>query len=215
MKKPLHPSIKFNNVPVQNAPSQKHLGLILDDKLNFKSHLREKCSKFNKGIGIIKKLQNTLPRQALLTIYKSFVRPHLDYGDIIYDQPYNDSFCQKLESYQYNAALAIKVAIRGTSKTKIYNELGLESLRFRRYFRRLCTFFKIKQTEMPSYLFNLISQSNHNYNTRQYDNIESFYCRTDAFKKKFCLMLLMNGISLKLRSEMLSLFLNLGNCYLI
>ena len=185
LKKPLHPSIKFNNVPVQNASSQKHLGLILDDKLNFKSHLREKCSKFNKGIGIIKKLQNTLPRQALLTIYKSFVRPHLDYGDIIYDQPYNDSFCQKLESYQYNAALAITGAIRGTSKTKIYNELGLESLRFRRYFRRLCTFFKIKQTEMPSYLFNLISQSNHNYNTRQYDNIESFYCRTDVFKNSF------------------------------
>ena len=180
LKKSLHPSIKFNNVPVQNASSQKHLCLILDDKLNFKSHLREKCSKFNKEIGIIKKLQNTLPRQALLTIYKSFVRPHLDYGDTIYDQPYKDSFCQKLESYQYNAALAITGAIRGTSKTKIYNELGLESLRFRRYFRRLCTFFKIKQTEMRSYLFNLISQSNHNYNTRQYDNIESFYCRTDV-----------------------------------
>ena len=185
LKKPLHPSIKFNNVPVQNVSSQKHLGLILDDKLNFKSHLREKCSKFNKGIDIIKKLQNTLPRQALLTIYESFVRPHLDYGDIFYDQPYNDSFCQKLESYQYNAALAITGAIRGTSKTKIYNELGLESLRFRRYFRRLCTFFKIKQTEMPSYLFNLISQSNLNYNTRQCDNIESFYCRTDVFKNSF------------------------------
>ena len=68
LKKPLYSSIKFNNVPVQNASSHKNLGLILDDKLNFKSHLREKCSKFNKGIGIIKKLQNTLPRQALLTI---------------------------------------------------------------------------------------------------------------------------------------------------
>ena len=38
LKKPLDPSSKFNNVPVQNASSQKHLGLILDDKLNFKSH---------------------------------------------------------------------------------------------------------------------------------------------------------------------------------
>ena len=68
LKKPLYPSIKFNNLPVQNASSHKHLGLILDDQLNFTCHLREKCSKFNKGIGIIKKLQNTLPRQALLTI---------------------------------------------------------------------------------------------------------------------------------------------------
>ena len=44
-----------------------------------------------KGIGIIKKLSKTLPWHALITIYKSFVRPHLDYGDIIYDQPNNES----------------------------------------------------------------------------------------------------------------------------
>ena len=53
--------------------------------------------------------------EALLTIYKSFVRPHLDYGDIIYDQPNNESFCQKLWSYKYIAALAITGLIRGTS----------------------------------------------------------------------------------------------------
>ena len=79
--------------------------------------------KFNKDIGVIKKLQNVLPRQALLTIYKSFVRPYLDYGDIIYGQPKNESFCQKLESYQYNAVLSITRAIRGTSQTKICKEL--------------------------------------------------------------------------------------------
>ena len=94
--------------------------MILDAKLNFESHLKEKCLKFNKGIGVIKKLQNILPTQALLTIYKSFVRPHLDYGDITYDQPKNESFCQKVESYQYKAALAIAEAIKGTSQTKIY-----------------------------------------------------------------------------------------------
>ena len=37
-------------------------------------------------------MQNILPRSALLTIYKSFIRPHLDYGDIIYEQAYNVSF---------------------------------------------------------------------------------------------------------------------------
>ena len=72
-------------MPFQNAKLQKHLGLTLDEKLNFKYHLKENCVKFNNGIGIIKKLQNRLPRRALLTIYKSFVRPHINYGDIIYD----------------------------------------------------------------------------------------------------------------------------------
>ena len=59
----------------------------------------------------VKGLSNILPRDALLTIYKSFVRPHVDYGDIIYDQPQNESFCNKLESIQYNAAVAITGAI--------------------------------------------------------------------------------------------------------
>ena len=47
----------------------------------------------------------------MLTIYKTFIRPHLDYGDIIYDQTYNTSFHQKLELLQYNACLTITGAI--------------------------------------------------------------------------------------------------------
>ena len=64
---------------------QKHLGVYLDMKLHFKLHIKEKISKAMKGICIIKKLSNVLPRKSL--IYKSFDRPHLHYGDLIYDQP--------------------------------------------------------------------------------------------------------------------------------
>ena len=48
-----------------------------------------------------------LPRTALITLYKGFVRPHLDYRDIICDQARNASLLQKLESLKYNACLAI------------------------------------------------------------------------------------------------------------
>ena len=81
--------------------------------------------KANKEIGIIKRLSNTVPRKSLLTICKSFIRTHLDYCDVIYDQPNNESFCTKIEHIQYNAALAITGAIKGTSHTKLYKELGL------------------------------------------------------------------------------------------
>ena len=43
-------------------------------------------------------MNKTLPRKALLILYRSFARPHLDYGDIIYDQSNNESFCNKLET---------------------------------------------------------------------------------------------------------------------
>ena len=65
-------------------------------------------------------------------MYKAFVRPHLDYGGIIYDEAYNETFHQKLESIQYYACLALSGAIRGSSKEKLYHELGLVSLQCRR-----------------------------------------------------------------------------------
>ena len=69
--------------------------MILDEKLNFKQHIDSAISKVNKGIALIKKLRYTLPRKSLITIYKAFLRPLIDYGDIIYDQPQNDFFFVK------------------------------------------------------------------------------------------------------------------------
>ena len=62
---------------------------------------------------------------------------------------------------QYNGALAMTGAIKETSQQKIYNDLGLESLRFRRWFRGFCVFYKIKITQLPSYLYEHIPKSNH------------------------------------------------------
>ena len=82
-------------------------------------------------------LHHVLPSSSLLPNYKSFIRPHVDYGDIMYHQTYNASFHQKLHSIQYNEALAITGAIRGTSKEELYDELGLETLEKRRWYRLL------------------------------------------------------------------------------
>ena len=67
-------------------------------------------------MGMMKRLSLIISRDSLLTIYKSFVRPHLDYADIIYGKPGNVNFESKLERVQYNACLAMTGAIRGTNK---------------------------------------------------------------------------------------------------
>ena len=137
-----YPPSHFNSTNVQVADSQKHLGLVLDSKLNFNKHIESKITKCNKIIGLMKKLSQFLSRKSLLTIYKSFVRPNLDYADIIYDKPLNESFKKKIELVQYNAALIITGAIKGTCRDKIYQELGLESLADRRWSRNLFSFIK-------------------------------------------------------------------------
>ena len=105
--------------------------MYLDEKLNYNTHIKEKLSKVYKGIGLLRNLSNKLPRQAFVTVYKAFIRPHLDYGDIVFGKPNNDTFINKIEKAQYDAALTITGAIRGTSREKLYADLGIESLKFR------------------------------------------------------------------------------------
>ena len=117
--------------------------LVLDFRLDFNEHVNNKINKCNKSIEIMKKLSLTLSRNSLLTIYKTFVRPILDYADIIYDKPLTESFKDKLEMVQYNAALVITGALKGTSRNLIYRELGLESLAELRWSRKIFFFHKI------------------------------------------------------------------------
>ena len=101
----------------------------LDEKLNFNHHINEKIAQANKGIGLILILAHVLPKQSLITTYKSFTRPHLDYGDIIYDQPSNERFCNLIVRVRYNAALTMTGAITSqhnplrTNFTKCSNTL--------------------------------------------------------------------------------------------
>ena len=127
-----YPSLYFDDNLVHQVQLQKHLGLFLDQKLSFDEHIQWILIKTHKIIGMIKKLQPVIPRAALLTVYKSFLKSHLDYGDVIYDRAFNESFQNKLESIQYDAALAITGAFRGSSGEKRYQELGLQSLKTRR-----------------------------------------------------------------------------------
>ena len=64
-----HPAVLFNNLPINRKSTQKHLGLLLDEKLNFSSHINEKL-KVTKSINLLRKLNLTLPRSCLLIIYK-------------------------------------------------------------------------------------------------------------------------------------------------
>ena len=71
--KEVNPPVYFNDIPVTQTTVQKHVGMYLDEKLNYNTHIKEKLSKVYKGIGFLRNLSNKLPRQALVTIYKVFM----------------------------------------------------------------------------------------------------------------------------------------------
>ena len=119
----------------------KHF-LVSTRKISFYHHINAAIFKAKKGLGIIKSLSNIFPRNSLLTIYKSFIRPNLDYCDFIYDQQWvDDSFCIKVE----RTALAITVAKKVTSQTKLCKEMVRVSLSLEDVSGNFAPFLKLIQ----------------------------------------------------------------------
>lgn len=191
-----HPVILFNNIPMKKVDEHKHLRIILDSKLAFSAHIKSAISKTRKGIGLLKYLSKYLPRHTLSEIYKLYVRPHMDYGDVIYHIPAKvcdfsgnlvlPNLMEKLESVQYSAALAVTETWRGTSREKLYTDLGWESLSFRRLSRRLTLFYKFVNNLSPEYTVDPIPLPHESqYRLRDQDVNGRLRARTEKFKSSF------------------------------
>ena len=141
------------------------------------------------------------PRKTLDMVYKSHVRSHLEYCDIIFHQPPADGELstklsvnmEKLESVQIQAAYAVSGAWKGTSTIKVYRELGWEWLSQRRWYRRMTVFYKIVHKISPKYLSDCITFPDPPWISvygRQLPNGEPliltpFVPRTDKFSSSF------------------------------
>jgi len=191
-----HPPLFYNNVMVKRVQQHKHLGLVLDSCLTFAAHITEKIAKARKGIGVIKYLSSYIPVGTLEQIYKTYVRPHLDFCDIIYHSPeveslFDSSFhlsywMNQIEKVRYQAALAVTGTWQGTNTDKIYEELGWESLSKRRWFRRLIQIHKIQNNLCPHYLKEALpTLQTYNISTRRGVTILELNTKRDYFKNSF------------------------------
>ena len=189
------PVILFNNIPVVKVDEHKHLGIILDSKLSFSAHINSAISKTRKGIGLLKYLSKYLPRHTS-ELYKLYVLPHLDYGDVIYHIAAKvcefsqnislSNLMEKLESVQYSAARAVTGTWKGTSREKLYIELGWESPSSRRWSRRLILFYKIMNNLAPLYTKEPIPQPHQkNYFLRNQGVVGWMRARTEQFQSGF------------------------------
>ena len=157
-----HDELIFNGAPVSRVTEHKHLGLILQSNLSFEKHIIEKMAKAKTHIGIIKHLNRFLPFKTLNQMYKALVRPHLDYCDIIYHIPSTTNLpplgislhglMEKVEQIQYQGALAVTGTWQGSSRVKIYEEIGWETLSDRRMSKRILQTHKIVNGKTPNYL---------------------------------------------------------------
>ena len=125
---------------------------------SFGTHIKTILTKVNElfTMSLLRRFQQVLPRPCLITIFKTFIKPPLDFEDVVFGKAFNNSLHQRLESIQQKSALAITGVIGRTSKEKLYQELTFQSLQFRRWFLKLSLCYKVMKSEFEYSLFSVL-----------------------------------------------------------
>ena len=183
----IHPPLLFDNVPVKEVNSHKHLGLTFNNSCHWGEHIDNILANAYKKLTILRSLKFDLDRNTLQTMYFSFIRPSLEYGDVIFDNC--PLYCKdKLEKINIDAARIVTGATKLVSRTQLYKECGWEKLEERREKHKLVQFYKMKNFLTPEYLSNLLPPQHderHGYNTRNSQNLVMPQCRTSYHLNSF------------------------------
>ena len=167
--------------------THKHLGLVLNNTLTWDNHINKICLEAGKRISNIKRLPNNITPFTKLHIYKTFIRPVLEYGSVIFDNC-SKALSDDLESSQRQAAIAATRAYNHTTHANLLQECGLQTLQTRRQMAKVVLFFKIKKGKAPEYLQGLLPeevQENTDYNLRNSQDIRLPKISKNYFLKSF------------------------------
>ena len=140
--------LKLNNQQIKIENSIMFLGMILDKRLNFNEHIDYILEKTKKRLNLLRNLSGTTwgaTAKALLTIYKSLIRPVIEYGCIIYDTTSTRNF-KKLDSIQYQSLKICCSSMSGSPLIALQNELGEMPLHLSRKRQQLIYAAKVKSS---------------------------------------------------------------------
>ena len=184
-----HPPLVLNNERITRVKHHKHLGIYLSDNLGWKKHAEETANKANRCLGILRPLKFILDRASLETLYKSFVRPILEYADIVWDAPdAHRHGLDILERVQTEAARIVTGATARCSTENLYKEAGWEKLSLRRRLHRSTMMFKIMTGLAPESLLQKIPnrvEARTRYRLRNRGDIQVPFTRLVSYTQSF------------------------------
>ena len=180
------PIINYNGIQIKQVSTHKHLGIHLSENMQWTYHIDSIVKKANKKLGQLRRNAFKLKTKQKIDIYKSMIRPILEYGAVLFDNcSVNDSL--KLDRCQRSAALICTGAMRRTETTSLMNYLGWETLQNRRKNMKMILFYKMVNKLAPSYLqkYVIFTESNYMLRTSGKVQIKPIKCRLTSFKKSF------------------------------
>ena len=185
--RPFHPPLVMNGSILNDLNQHKHLGVTFTSDCSWHVHLEIITSKAKKRLAILRGLKYKLDRKSLQKLYFSYIRPIIEYADVIWDnctQYEKDS----LEKLNIEAMRIITGATVSCKKELLYRECRWDSLQFRRKNHKLVQFHKMFHKTTPQYLSSLVPPPVSyfsEYPLRNGHDLRNFTCKKSIYLNSF------------------------------
>jgi hypothetical protein len=185
--RPIHPQLTMFNDLISEEECHKHLGLFLSSDGSWHLHINYIIDKAWKRVNVMRKLKFQLNKNALEKIYFAFIRPILEYADVIWNNC-SSYEKQELDRIQNEAARITSGTTKLVSISDLYHTLKWESLSDRRRKHQLCLYYKMKHNLTPIYLSDLVPpnvDSSSTYQLRNSQDSVTIRTRTTLYYNSF------------------------------
>lgn len=176
--------VRLNNDIIKLSACHKHLGLWLSSDMTWKKHISEIATKARKRLGCIRKFKYLLSRKSLELLYLTFIRPVMEYGNVMFDSANADDL-KILDDIEKDAMRLITGARSRCNLEKLNFETKWQNLEQRRQDQKIATLGKIIIKKFPSYLVRDLPTFYDNKRDNRNCTFAQPKCRADYMKKSF------------------------------
>lgn len=183
----VQPPLTFFDESITEVNSHKHVGLWLDNNLGWHTHINSIENKASKRLNMLMPLKYKLSRKTLESMYFVFIRPILEYGNVVWIGA-SDLLLSKLEKIEIRAMRIVCGVPNRSSVNQLYIDTQWQPLNSRRDFASIKMLFKMINRMCPEYLSALLPRrvrDGHEINLRNQNDFVPPHTRTTTFKKSF------------------------------
>ena len=180
-------SVDQNPTEVTQVTTEKDLGVIFDEKLIFRDHISKKAALANRNLGLIFRSFTYIDKAMFLNLYKSLVRPHLEYATSVWSPMYKkDSIT--LENIQRRATRLVN-SLSGRTYEDRLKILGLPTLEYRRLRADVIQVYKIlnqiDRVDIDKFFFNMSELSTRGNSLKIFKPRSRLKVRSSVFSNRF------------------------------
>ncbi len=152
--------VSLNGEAIENVHNFKYLGVLLDQQLQFHTHIDHIVNKVTNKLGLLYKTRSLFDEKTALMLYKAMITPHLDYGCLLYEVA-PEYQLRRLQVIQNAAARLILLAQPDTPVYQLHEKLHLDTLATRRSKTMVKTTYSCLHDKEPHYLYDKLKAVSH------------------------------------------------------